>query len=59
MNHKKPPIGLKPKWVADLQRLREVQRALVRYYETEQAIPIEWIEEYNELIKATEGYREE
>jgi hypothetical protein len=46
----KPPIGLIPKWVSDKERLNEVRGAIVRYYDNELKIPIEWIEEYNELI---------
>jgi len=49
----KPPIGLRPKWVIDKERLNEVRSAIVRYYDAELKIPIEWIEEYNELIDST------
>ena len=48
-----PPIGLKPKFVNRLERLSEVRGAIVRYYDAELKIPIEWIEEYNELIDNT------
>ena len=46
----KPPIGLKPKWLSDKERLNEVRSAIVRYYRAELKIPIEWVKEYNELI---------
>jgi len=46
----KPPIGLKPKKYHSLKRLNEVRSAIVRYYDDELPIPVEWIEEYNELI---------
>ena len=46
----KPPIGLRPKWVSDKERLNEVRDAIVRYYDAELNIPVEWIKEYNELI---------
>ena len=49
----KPPIGLRPKWVSDKERLNEVRSAIVRYYDAEWKIPVEWIEEYNELIDST------
>ena len=49
----KPPIGLRPKWVSDKERLNEVRSAIVRYYDAELKIPVEWIEEYNELIDST------
>lgn len=53
MKISKPPIGLKPKFVKMLERLNEVRGALVRYYNAELEIPLEWIEEYNELIIQT------
>tara|TARA_B110000093_G_C12840983_1_gene355223 strand:- start:625 stop:798 length:174 start_codon:yes stop_codon:yes gene_type:complete len=46
----KPPIGLRPKRISDKERLNEVRGAIVRYYDAELKIPVEWIEEYNELI---------
>ena len=46
----KPPIGLKPKKYHSLERLNEVRSAIVRYYDDELPIPVEWIEEYNELL---------
>ena len=46
----KPPIGLKPKKYHSLERLNEVRSAIVRYYDNELPIPVEWIEEYNELL---------
>jgi len=49
----KPPIGLRPKWVSDKERLNEVRGAIVRYYDAELKIPVEWIEEYNKLIDST------
>jgi len=48
-----PPIGLKPKFVNRLERLNEVRGAIVRYHDAELKIPVEWIEEYNELIDST------
>lgn len=52
----KPPIGLRPKWVSNIERLNEVRGAIVRYYDAELKIPIEWIEEYNQLIDSTKDY---
>jgi len=49
----KPPIGLRPKWVSDKERLNEVRSAIVRYYDAELKIPVEWIAEYNQLIDST------
>lgn len=47
----KPPLGVTPKYVWDLMRLRDLQGAIARRYEAEMPIPIEWVEEYNELVK--------
>lgn len=46
----RPPLGLIPRWVKDEQRYIEVCAAISRYYNAGKKIPIEWIEEYNELI---------
>lgn len=45
----KPPLGLTPKSVWDTHRLIEIKEAIKRYIEVNKPIPIEWIEEYNEL----------
>lgn len=47
----KPPLGLVPKWVRQKERYEEVCQAIARYYNANREIPIEWIEEYNELVK--------
>jgi hypothetical protein len=46
----RPPLGLRPKYIRDLERLSEVQDAIKRYWDAGMRIPIEWIQEYNELI---------
>jgi len=48
-----PPIGLTPKFVNRLQRLDEVRGAMKRYFDAELKIPVQWVEEYNELIEST------
>ena len=47
----KPPLGLKPRKFVDEDRLREVQGAMVRYYDANKPMPLEWITEYNELAE--------
>jgi|TARA_R110000765_G_scaffold70309_1_gene136434 hypothetical protein len=47
----KPPVGLRPKYISDAERLEEVKAAIVRYFKAELEIPVEWVEEYNNLIK--------
>ena len=48
----KPPLGLRPKKFADAERFTEVCGAISRYYNDEIEIPIEWVEEYNQLVKS-------
>jgi hypothetical protein len=47
----RPPLGLVPKWVRQKERYYEVCGAIARYYDAGKKIPIEWIEEYNELVE--------
>jgi len=47
----KPPIGLRPRFMNDTERFNEVTRAIERYRAAQLKIPIEWVEEYNELIE--------
>ena len=46
---RKPPLGLTPKYMWRLQRLQNIAEAIERYTDVNKEIPIEWIEEYNEL----------
>lgn len=48
--HRVPPLGLKPKYIHDLQRKNEILDAIERYIQANEEIPIKWIEEYNELV---------
>jgi hypothetical protein len=47
----KPPLGIMPRYIHDEQRLNDLCLAINRYITGNKAIPIEWIEEYNELVK--------
>lgn len=51
----KPPLGLIPKIYyyeqVKKKRLQEVCKVINRYYNAGLQINIEWVEEYNELIK--------
>jgi hypothetical protein len=46
----KPPIGIMPKHIWQENRFMEVCSAITRYYNASLPIPIEWVEEYNELV---------
>lgn len=47
----KPPLGLMPKNILDNIRLVDIHDAVNRYFFDKKEIPIEWIEEYNDLVK--------
>ena len=47
---KKPPLGIKPRHIVDSERINEIGEAICRYLNEDYAIPLEWIEEYNELV---------
>lgn len=53
MESTKPPIGLKPKFVNRIERIQEIKEVTVRYLNANRELPIEWVEEYNELIELT------
>ena len=46
----KPPIGLKPRFIHDASRLKEITEACSRFMEASYPIPTEWIDEYNEIV---------
>jgi len=50
MQYTKLPIGIIPKGLWETERLEELTKAISRYFNDVQLIPIEWIKEYNELI---------
>ncbi|MCP5063608.1 MAG: hypothetical protein GY936_14270 [Ignavibacteriae bacterium] len=43
---KKPPLGLKPKWIHDQQRQNEIMAAINRYLEAGKIPPKEWVTEF-------------
>lgn len=47
----RPPIGLEPQWAHIEQRLTDVREAVNRYMNAMYPIPVEWIQEYNELVE--------
>lgn len=52
MNTKAYPIGVMPRWLHNEKRLSEVRDAIQRYAEATLPIPVEWLEEYNDLCKS-------
>lgn len=47
----RPPLGLKPRKIHNQQRIQEIVAAISRYTEVNKEFPVEWIEEYNDLVK--------
>ena len=46
----KPPLGLKPRCIHHEQRINEIKEAVVRMFNANHTINVEWIREYNEMI---------
>lgn len=47
--NKKPPVGLRPAFIVNQERIEEIKEAIIRYIDAKIPIPKEWIEEYNNL----------
>lgn len=47
----KSPLGVMPRKFWNEKRRIEIEEAAFRYIESGKPVPIEWIEEYNELVK--------
>jgi hypothetical protein len=50
----KPPIGIKPRFLLDENRLNEIMLAISKRL-CEFEIPIEWIIEHNEIVKRNQN----
>ncbi len=48
----RPPLGLKPRQLAEEQRIIEISAALIRYAKVGQKIPIPWIWELMTLTES-------
>ncbi len=46
----KPPLGVKPQKIHDEQRNEMLSAGISRYLKAGKEIPIEWVDEYNEII---------
>ena len=57
MTDYKPPLGLKPRWLADKHRLADVDAALGRYTEAGMIPPSEWLEERRDLVRSLLQHR--
>lgn len=52
---KEPPLGLMHRKEHDLKRMQAIDEAIRRYTERRMVIPLEWVEEYNQLRAAVNG----
>jgi hypothetical protein len=50
----KPPLGIRPRFLCDELRLRDINDAIDRYKKAEKTIPGEWLTERRELISRIE-----
>lgn len=46
----KPPLGLIPRKLHTEDRLKDIKNAVDGYFSRKMAIPLAWIDEYNEII---------
>lgn len=49
VSYEKPPLGLKPRFLHDGDRRRDIQDAISRYINAKKDIPWEWIQELRDL----------
>lgn len=56
-----PPLGVRPRFVVDEDRIRELEAGIGRFLEAKWPIPIGVVNEYNELVDKleTEGEKRE
>ena len=53
----KHPLGLRPRWIAEEQRLIEVASAVSRYLDAGKTVPASWLEELVHLVGSLEHWR--
>jgi len=51
-NQTPPPVGLKPRYIHDSERIDDILCAIERYTDANMSIPKSWIEELRDLISA-------
>lgn len=50
-----PPLGVRPRFVVDEDRIRELEAGIGRFLEAKWPIPIGVMNEYNELVDKLEA----
>lgn len=51
--NKRPPLGLRPRNIWLLDRMQEIQEAIVSYTEANRLLPEEWLTEYIWLLSVS------
>lgn len=46
----KPPLGIMPRKLWEEKRLDDLRQAITLFAEHNRPVPVEWVEEYNELL---------
>ena len=46
----KPPLGLRPEWIVNGDRAKEIMEAIVWYIDSSKPIPIEWVSELQNCL---------
>ena len=46
----KPPLGIKPRWTHETERLIELFEAIIRYISVGKKVPESWCSEINDLL---------
>jgi hypothetical protein len=49
--YSRPPLGIEPHDIWIQRRIEDLLKAMNRYVQSNMQIPVEWVEEYNKLIK--------
>lgn len=50
MPYIKPPLGCRPRFIAESQRITELAECIERHTDRRYPIRHEWVQEYNELL---------
>lgn len=53
----RPPLGVRPKFAWQIDRLEEIEEAIDRFMAAGYPIPLEWMDERNELVKILKEVR--
>ena len=51
MNGDKPSLGVMPKSIWDRKRIASLKEGIRRYLDADKDIPVDWVTEYNDLVK--------